>query len=87
MGRVFNVEDQFNTAAQEHEPPGSTSQYLGDVGLRGQADHDVQFLQFHINWVIVLDKEHFDLLLEDLRPEQKQFHVFTKTLRRSVTYE
>lgn len=49
-----------------------TGEYLGDVGLRGQADHDVQFLQFHINWVIVLDKEHFDLLLEDLRPEQKQ---------------
>lgn len=48
------------------------SKYLGDVGLRGQADHDVQFLQFHVNWVVVFDKEHFDLLLEDLRPEHKQ---------------
>lgn len=42
--------------------------YLSDVGLRGQADHDVQFLQFHIDGVVVLDKEDFDLLLQDLRP-------------------
>ena len=47
-------------------------EYLGNVGLRGQADHDVQFLQFHINWVVVFNKEHFDLLLEDLRPEHKR---------------
>lgn len=43
-------------------------QYLGDVGLRGQADHDVQFLQFHIYRVVVLDEEHLDLLLQDLGP-------------------
>lgn len=48
--------------------------YLGNVSLRGQADHDVQFLQFHVDWVVVLDKEHFDLLLQDLRPAHKQ-HV------------
>lgn len=46
--------------------------YLGNVGLRGQADHDVQFLQFDIDWVVVLDKEHLDLLLQDLRPAHKQ---------------
>ncbi len=31
--------------------------YLGDVGMRGQADHDIQFLQFDIDGVIVLDKK------------------------------
>lgn len=45
--------------------------YLGNVSLRGQADHDVQFLQFHIDWVVVLDKEHLDLLLQNLRPAHK----------------
>lgn len=42
--------------------------YLGNVGLRGQADHDVQFLQLHVDWVVILDKEYFNLLLQDLRP-------------------
>lgn len=50
--------------------------YLGNVGLRGQADHDVQFLQFHIYRVVVLDKEDFDLLLQDLRPVQKQHTTY-----------
>ncbi len=45
--------------------------YLCNVGLRGQADHDVQFLQFHIDRVVVFNKEHFDLLLQDLRPAHK----------------
>lgn len=48
--------------------------YLSNVSLRGQADHDVQFLQFHIDWVVVLNKEHFDLLLQDLRPARKARH-------------
>lgn len=47
--------------------------YLGNVGLRSQTDHDVQFLQFHIDGVIVFDKEHLDLLLQDLRPAQNQY--------------
>lgn len=51
--------------------------YLGNVGLRGQADHDVQFLQFHIDRVVVLDKEHLDLLLQDLRPA----HMNTSRIR------
>lgn len=46
--------------------------YLGDVGMRGQADHDIQFLQFDIDGVIVLDKEHFDLLLQNLRPTSRE---------------
>lgn len=50
--------------------------YLGNVGLRGQADHDVQFLQFHIDRVVVLDKEHFDLLLQDLGPAHEQHKTY-----------
>lgn len=50
--------------------------YLGDVGLRGQAYHDVQFLQFHIDRVVVLYKEHLDLLLQDLGPaHRKTLHI------------
>lgn len=40
--------------------------YLGDVGLRCQANHDVQLLQFDIDWVIVLDKEDLHLVFQDL---------------------
>lgn len=40
--------------------------HLGDVGLRRQANHDVQLLQFDIDWVIVLDKEDLHLVFQDL---------------------
>lgn len=42
---------------------------LGNVGLRSQADHDVQFLQLDIDGVVVLHEEHLDFLLQDFRPE------------------
>lgn len=42
---------------------------LGNVCLRSQADHDVQFLQLHVDRVVVLHKEHLDFLLQDFRPE------------------
>lgn len=42
---------------------------LGNVCLRSQADHDVQFLQFDVDGVVVLHKEHLDFLLQDFRPE------------------
>ena len=45
------------------------SQDIGNVGRGGQANHDVQLLQFHIDGVIVLDKEHLDVLFQDLGPE------------------
>ena len=45
------------------------SQDIGNVGRGGQANHDVQLLQFHIDGVIVLDKEHLDVLFQDLWPE------------------
>ena len=48
------------------QPPHNV--YLGDVGLRGQADHDVQLLQLDVDGVVVLHEEHLDLLLQDLRP-------------------
>ena len=41
---------------------------LGNVGLGSQADHDVQLLQFDIDGVVVLHKEHLHLMLQDLRP-------------------
>lgn len=50
--------------------------YLGDVGLRGQSDHDVQLLQLDINGVVVLHKEHFDLLLQDLGSDEREQNEF-----------
>lgn len=47
--------------------------------MRGQADHDVQFLQLDVDRVIVLDKEDFDLLLQDLRPADKEITVLVET--------
>lgn len=55
---------------------------LGNVGLGGQANHDVQLLQLHIDGVVVLHEEDLHLVLEDLRPggraglpkEQKASH-------------
>lgn len=41
---------------------------LGNVCLRSQADHDIQFLQFNIDGVVVLHKEHLDFLLQNFRP-------------------
>lgn len=45
--------------------------HLGDVGLRCQADHDVQFLQLDIDGVVVLHKEHLHLMLQDLWAAQR----------------
>jgi len=53
----------------------AVSRYLSDVGLGGQADHDVQLLQLHVDGVVVLDEEHLDLLLQDLRPEDDTSHI------------
>ena len=44
------------------------SQNVGDVGGVGQADHDVQFLQLHVDGVVVLHVEHLDVLLQNVRP-------------------
>ena len=41
---------------------------LCDVSLRSKTYHDVQLLKFHVYGIIVLDKEHFHLMLEDVRP-------------------
>ena len=43
-------------------------QHLGDVGLAGQSDHDVELLQLDVDWVVVLHEEDFHLVLEDVRP-------------------
>lgn len=41
---------------------------LCNVSLRSETYHDVQLLKLHIYGIIVLDKEHFHLMLEDVRP-------------------
>lgn len=44
--------------------------YLGNVGLRCQANHDVQLLQFDIDRIVVLDKENLHFVLQDLWAEK-----------------
>jgi hypothetical protein len=41
---------------------------LGDVSLTGQPDHNVQLLQLDVDGVVVLDKEHLHLVLENVGP-------------------
>lgn len=41
---------------------------LGNVSLRCKTYHNVQFLKLHIYGIIVLDKEHLHLMLEDVGP-------------------
>ena len=62
-------------------------QDLGDVCLTGQSDHNVQFLQLDVDWVVVLHKEHLHLVFEDVRPllydeiDVPQSHVLHLRLR------
>ena len=46
-------------------------QYLCNVLLICQSNHDIQLLKLDVNWIIVLDEEHFHLILEDVSPEKK----------------
>jgi hypothetical protein len=41
---------------------------LGNVGLAGESDHDVQLLQLDVDGIVVLDEEDLHLVLEDVRP-------------------
>ena len=41
--------------------------HLSNILLVSQSDHDVQLFKFNINWIIILHKEHFHLILEDVR--------------------
>ena len=43
-----------------------------NVLLICQSNHDIQLLKLDVNWIIVLDKEHFHLILKDVSPEKKQ---------------
>ena len=45
------------------------SQDIGNVGRGGQTNHDVKLLQFHVDGIVVLDKEHFDVFFQNLWPE------------------
>ena len=37
-------------------------QHLGDVRLVSEADHDVELLQLHVDWIVVLNEENFHLV-------------------------
>ena len=39
-----------------------------DISTVNQTDHNIQFLQLDINGIIVLHKEHFDVVLQDVGP-------------------
>jgi hypothetical protein len=41
---------------------------LGNVGLTGEPDHDVQLLQLDVDGIVVLDEEHLHLVLENVGP-------------------
>jgi hypothetical protein len=41
---------------------------LGNVGLAGEPDHDVQLLQLDVDGIVVLDEEDLHLVLEDVGP-------------------
>ena len=62
-------------------------QDLGDVGLTGQPDHDVQLLQLDVDRVVVLHEEDLHLVFEDVRPllydeiDVPQSHVLDLRLR------
>lgn len=56
---------------QSSQPWLQPSADLGDVGLGGQTDHDVQLLQLHVDGVIVFHKEDLHFVLQDLRPGGK----------------
>ena len=41
--------------------------HLLDVGVADKADHHIELLQLDIDGVVVLDKEHLDVVCENLR--------------------
>ena len=43
-------------------------QYTANVAGGGEAYHDVQLFQLHVNGVVVFDEEHFDVLFQNVRP-------------------
>ncbi len=44
-------------------------EHLRYVGLVRETNHDVQLLQLHVDWVVVLNEENFHLMLQDVRSE------------------
>jgi len=42
------------------------SQNLFYVGLVGQSDHNIQLLQLHVDWIIILDKEDLQILFQHI---------------------
>lgn len=45
---------------------------LGNILLVCKSDHDVQFLKLDIDGVIVLNKEHFHLILQNIRSAEEK---------------
>lgn len=42
-----------------------------DVAGASKADHDVQFLQLHVDRIVVLHKEDLNVIPQDLRTEEE----------------
>lgn len=45
--------------------------YLCDVGLSCQPNHNVEFLQFYINRIIVFHKENLHFMFQNIRPVRR----------------
>ena len=41
--------------------------HIPDVSSAGKTDHDVKFLQLHIDWVVVLHKKNLDVFPQNFR--------------------
>ncbi len=54
------------------------SQDLGNVGLVCQTNHDVKFLKFDVDWVIIFHKEYFHFMLQNVRAEIEIHDIFSQ---------
>ena len=52
------------------------SKDLGNVGLVCQTNHDVEFLQFHVDWVVIFHKEYFHFMFQDVWAEIEIYDIF-----------
>ena len=53
-------------------------QDVADVAGTGKTNHDVQFLQFDIDGVVVLHKENLDVITQDVRPGVQSCGIHNK---------
>ena len=46
-------------------------QDLRDIRCIGQTDHDVEFLEFNVDRVVVFNEEHFHFILKNVRSREQ----------------